>query len=314
MNKHLFYTLVWLAMACPAVAQQLPLLSQLQESVGVLNPAALSSSYLYFGNDFRIGATYHGQWTQIEGGPRTSQLVVETVFEDYSPITPLAGAYLITDQTGPTGFSGLYAKVGGILSDDPATRGVSIALQAGVNQYRLRFDELQLRDPEAVLASGDDGRIFPDVGLGIFAYETVGDNVFYAGLSAPQVLGLNFSFRGADGRVETQRYAHYYAQAGAILRLRDEAFLEPTAWVKHVPNLPTNITASLRYQSSTALYVGLGGSSSRTIHAEGGVVLGDRSYGGRYFRIGYGFDYAFRRYGPYAGGTHEINLTYAFDR
>ncbi len=315
MNRHFLCTLVGLGIACSAFAQQLPLLSQFQESAGVLNPAAVGSTYLFYGQDLRIGATHHSQWGDIEGSPRTSQLVAEAFYDDYGPVAPLAGLYFVNDQTGPSGLTGLYAKIGGVLSDDPASYGIAAALQVGVNQYRLRISELELRDNETILAADDDGRVYPDAGLGVFAYTSFGrSNYVYGGLSAPQLLGLDLMFRGNEGDIVTQRYRHYYAQAGAIFGLTKQSFLEPSVWVKYVPDLPVNVSATLLYQTETALFLGVGGTSAKAIHGELGLVLGDREGYGTQFRVGYGFDYAFTSFGPYAGATHEINLTYSLDR
>lgn len=314
MNKLIFSTVLWLAAVCPSWAQQLPLLSQFQESVGVLNPAAVANSYFKFEHDVRFGAAHHAQWTGLEGNPQTSQLVGEVLFDDYSPVSPLLGAYFINDQTGPTGLTGLYLKAGGVISDDPYYRGLSIGLSVGVTQYRLNLSELELRDEEAVLAAEDDGTVSPDAGVGVFAYQRFGDHVGFVGFSSPQVLGLDLSYRGNDGEIATRRYRHYYAQAGAVLDLGDDSYLEPVAWVKFVPEVPVNVSTTVRYQTPSAFFVGLGGSSARMVHGEAGVLLGDRSGAGALFRIGYGFDYSFVTFGSFAGPTHELSLNYSFER
>lgn len=314
MVKPLFCALVWCVAACNALGQQLPMLSQFQESAGVLNPAAISSLYFQYEQNAQFTATHHNQWTGIEGNPRTSQLVGQILFDDYAPVAPIAGVYFINDQTGPTGLTGLYAKFGGVLSDDPYDYGISAAFQFGINQYRLRISELDLRDQETVYASGDDNRIYPDAGIGIFAYKRFGESLLFGGVSAPQILGLNLNFRGNDGTIQTQRYRHYYAQLGLQYDLGDFSFLEPVAWVKFVPDVPVNVSMTLRYQTPSAFFLGLGGTSASTFHGEAGVVLGDRTGSDPMMRIGYGFDYGFATYGSYAGPSHEIHLSYSFNR
>ena len=313
-TTHLLCTLVWCLTVCTAFSQQLPLLSQFQESAGVLNPAALSSNFFRYEQNAQLTATHHSQWTGIEGNPRTSQLVGEMIFDDYSPVSPIAGVYFINDQTGPTGLTGLYAKFGGVLSDDPYEYGISAAFQFGINQYRLRISELDLRDAETIYAAGDDNRIYPDAGIGLFAYKRFGESLLYGGLSAPQILGLNLDFRGQDGTIQTQRYRHYYAQLGLQQDLGDYSFLEAVGWLKHVPGVPVHVNATLRYQTPSAFFIGLGASSSNSFHGEAGVILGDRTGSSPMMRIGYGFDYSFASYGSYAGPSHEIHLSYSFNR
>ncbi len=312
MNKPILTTLLCLVLCSQAFAQQLPLLSQLQESAGVLNPAAVPSAYMQFGHNLQIVATHHNQWAQLEGHPRTSQVAGTLFLDEYEGVAPLVGAYAIHDQTGPSGFTGLYGKIAGVITGDAYEGGLSLGLQAGVNQYRLNISELVLRDEETLYAAEDANQVSPDVGVGIFAYKRLDHAMVYVGFSAPQLLGLNLNFQGADGNIASQRYRHYYAQLGGLMPLGDDGFIEPAAIVRFVPGVPINVRATARYQSAAALFVGLGGSSSRSAHGEIGFTLGDRD--SKLFRIGYGFDYAFRSYGSYAGATHELNLSYSFTR
>ena len=312
MNKTAFTILLCLAVCARVPAQQLPLLSQLQESAGVLNPAAVPSAYLQFGHNVQVVATHHDQWVQLEGHPRTTQAAANVLFDNYEGVAPLAGAYLVHDQTGPTGFTGAYLKMAGVITGDAYEGGLSLGLQAGISQYRLNIADLVLHDDEPVFFSENADRLYPDVGIGVFAYRRLDAATVYAGLSAPQILGLNLNFRGADGDITTQRYRHYYAQVGGILPVGRDGFVEPVAWLRYVPGVPMNLSAMARYQSPAALFVGLGAASSGLAHGEIGVSLGDRD--NQLFRVGYGFDYAFRRYGSYAGSTHEINLSYSFSR
>lgn len=312
MNKTAFLSFLCLALCAPVLAQQLPLLSQLQESAGVLNPAAVPSAYLQFGHNVQVVATHHNQWAQLEGHPRTSQVAATVLFDDYEGVAPLAGAYFIHDQTGPSGFTGAYLKLAGVITGDAYEGGLSFGLQAGVSQYRLNISELVFHDEEQVFASENADKLAPDVGIGMFAYKRLDAITVYGGLSAPQLLGLNVNFQGADGQIGTQRYRHYYAQLGGILPAGRDGYVEPVAWLRYVPGVPINVSTTVRYQSPAALFVGLGGASSGSAHGEIGVSLGDRD--DRLFRVGYGFDYAFRSYGSYAGSTHEINLSYSINR
>ena len=314
MNMKLLHTLVGLSISIVATAQQLPLLSQFQESAGVLNPASLSDLYFVYEHNLQFRGTHHSQWMDLEGRPQTSILSGQLLLDDYGPVVPHFGAYFIQDQTGPTGFTGLYGKFGGIITDDVYERGVSFAAQVGINQYRLRISELELRDAETVYAADDDGRIAPDAGLGVFAYQRLDNQLVTFGLSVPQVLGLDLSFRGEDGDIVTQRFRHYYAQAGYLLSLRDDAYLQIAAWLKVVPEVPAHASAVLRYQTPSAIYIGVGGTSAKALHGEGGIVIGDRSGASPVMRIGYGFDYSLASFGPYAGGTHEVNLSYSLNR
>ena len=312
MNATLLTTLVCLALVGRMQAQQLPLLSQVRESAGVLNPAALPSSYLRFGHSVQAVATHRDQWVQLEGHPRTSQLSASLFFDEYEGVAPLAGAYLVHDQTGPTGFTGIYGRFAGVLTQDPYEGGISLGIEAGLTQHRLDIADLRFRDEETVVGDGNARQLTPDVGVGIFAYKRLRDALVYGGISAPQALGLELQFEGDDGAFTTRRVRHYYAHAGVQLPAGRDGFVEPEAWLRFVPGAPVNARATARYQSPAAFFLALGGSSSGAAHGEVGVTLGDRDT--QLFRVGYGYEYAFRRYGSFVGATHEINLAYSFTR
>lgn len=293
-------------------AQQLPLFSQLQDNAEVLSPAALTTNYLRFGHNVQFGGVYREQWTQFEGNPRTAALSASYLADGYEGVTPHLGVNFMSDRTGPTGFTGAYAKFAGLISGNPYEGGVSIGLQAGFNQYRVAFDELVLREEETVFLSDDRNRLYPDVGVGLFAYKRFRENVFYVGLSSPQLLSLEVGFGDRDSSVVTERYRHYYAQLGGVIHIDPTSYWEPVVWVRRVPGVPVNVSANVRYQSSVAVFVGGGGSSAGMLHGELGVLLGDVE--DRSVRIGYGFDYAFKSYGPFAGATHEFQMSYSLYR
>ena len=81
-----------------------------------------------------------------------------------------AGGFLVNDQTGPTGFTGAYGRIAGIVTDDPTYGGLSIGLSAGMVQYRVKSSDIILRDANDQLGTVDQNQLFPDVGLGVFFY------------------------------------------------------------------------------------------------------------------------------------------------
>ncbi len=312
MTKRPYTLLVLLVVAALARAQQLPSFGQLQGSAELVNPAAVSSNYLRFEHNVNVQAAYRNQWTQIEGHPRTAIVTASYLLDGYEGVSPHLGLTLVQDQTGPTGFTGASAKLSGVLARDPYESGICLGLQAGFNQYRLNVGELRLREEETVFLTDDQARLYPDVGVGVFAYKRKDDNVYYAGLSSPQILSLGLDFRGNDAELATRRYRHYYAQLGAIVNITAESFWEPTVWIKQTPGVPVDVNATVRYQSELAVYTGVGISSSKILHGEVGVTLGQDAE--RLLRLGYGIDYAFASYGPFVGATHEFQLSYAFAR
>lgn len=313
-------TVVAFLMATNSIfAQQLPLFTQYREYNSALNPAAVNSNYMTFEQQGSFGLSYRVQWRDIATAPRTAVLKGEYLFDDMGGVNLLVGGHVLNDQTGPTSFTGAYGRIAGVISDDPAFGGISIGLTAGMVQYSIDMNEIRLRDQEDFL-SQDQNQMYPDVGFGIFAYRMLdGNNLdgdfIYGGVSVPQVLGLDLSLaNGAGEDFSLKRLQHIYAQVGYIKYLRDDSFLEPSVWVKYVQNAPVNVDVNLRYQFVSGLWIGAGGSTAKTSHVEAGVLLGDVEGFGNMLEIGYGFDYSFTSFGPFANGSHEINVSYNFGR
>ena len=308
-----------LGIAANLSAQQLSLFSQYRENQTILNPAAVSSSFLSDQQNLSFGASHRVQWQGIEGAPTTTNLHGDFLYTEGSPVSIHGGGYLINDQTGPTGYTGLYGRIGGVLSDDPTYSGLSVGLSFGMVQYRVNTSDIRLRDGSDVLSGDDQTKLYPDVGLGVFAYKQMDGGFFdgdylYGGVSVPQVAGLDLTFEGENGEFYMQRVQHFYGMIGLYKFFKDEGFLEPSVWVKYAPNVPLNVDFNLRYQMAQNFWIGAGGATSKAMHLETGFLLGENLGFDNTVRIGYGFDYSFSSFGPFTGGAHEINVSYSLEK
>ncbi|MEL7123669.1 MAG: PorP/SprF family type IX secretion system membrane protein [Bacteroidota bacterium] len=297
-------------------AQQLSLFTQYRENAAIINPAALESDFLAFGHNATIGVSYRAQWVGLSGAPTTQTLRGSYLNTEWSGVTLMAGGHLINDQTGPTGFTGLYGRVAAILTNDVQVGGLILGLSAGFVQYRVNASEILLQDPNDVLGTVDQTQGYPDIGAGLYFYQTIGgprgEDYFYAGVSVPQVFGLDLAFQNDAGEYNIQRVQHIYGMLGMYKFFDNGGFLEPSVWVKSVSGAPINADVNLRYQMPSALWIGAGGATSGTAHLEGGLTIGEDAGFTNTLRIGYGFDYSFSSFGPAAGSTHEVNLSFSF--
>jgi type IX secretion system PorP/SprF family membrane protein len=298
-------------------AQQLPLFTQYQENIGILNPAAVNSNYILYENNVSFGLSYRRQWVGIETAPTTQTLHGEYLFAESGSFGWIAGGYVLNDKTGPTSFTGAYGRFAGIITDDPYFGGLSFGLSFGAVQYRVNVSEIRLTQPEDILTAEDQSRVYPDFGLGAYFYRQIeggflDDDHVYVGVSVPQIFALNLEFKDDTGAFSTQRVQHYYAMAGLYHYLRNDSHFEPSIWVKYTPDAPVNVDFYLRYQMVSNFWIGTGASTSGNYHFEAGYIIGDNVGWDSKLRIGYGFDYSFTSFGPDAGTAHEINLSYSF--
>jgi type IX secretion system PorP/SprF family membrane protein len=296
-------------------AQQLPIFTQYREMQGILNPAAVSYGFLTAQNKTAFGVSSRRQWLNMPNPPTTQVLHGSYFAADRTGVAFLGGGYLINDQTGPTSFTGLYGRIAGVLTNDAEVGGISVGLAIGAVQYRLKSGNLKLRDVDDILANEDRTKVYPDLSIGAFWYQKMGafsDDYLYAGVSVPQMIGLDLSINDVSKTLHYERIQHYYASAGWYHFFGEGSFIEPSVWVKYVKNVPINVDFNVRYQAANTFWLGAGSSVSGNIHAELGVILGKNLGFDSNLRVGYGFDYSSQSYGSQVGPTHEVNMSYAF--
>ena len=319
MIKSFFIVLLaWLSVS--AYAQQLPLFTQYRENLGIINPAAVNSDFLLYNQPTSFGISYRKQWADLDASP-TTQIIRGEYFNAYSGnnAQPIYGGYLMNDQTGPLGMTGLYGKIAVVISNDPEEYGFSAGLSAGAVMHHLDPSKVRVRDINDINISNQVNQIVPDVGMGVYAWQKFGGRGFFdgdiiaGGLSIPQVLGLNTTFKDTDGKFLVKRVQHFYGQASLIHKFGDEGkFIEPSMWIKYAPNAPLNVDFNLRYQLIPSFWIGAGSSTGGNFHAETGFNIGENAGLNGNLKIGYGYDYSFSKAGPFFGSTHEFNVSYAF--
>ena len=279
-------------------AQQLPFYTQNQDTY---NPALINADYFKYDLSTQAGIRYRYQWTRVKDAPRTLNAHFSHWNEDYNLSV---GGNIVSDQTGPTSFTGIYGKAAyGI----QASRNVLIAvgMTGGIVQYRINGDKLNFLEPGEE-QNGSLTKIFPDFGGGATVYI---DEKYYFGVTVPQVFGLNLDFRNEQNSVNTERVPHYYANAGAFIPLYGGSFLEPTAEVRYVQNTPLLIAAGLRYIYKDNFWVGVNGTSSRAAGVDLGVMWDTSD---NIFKIGYALTNYFQKYGPNFGSTQEIGVSFSW--
>lgn len=318
MTKYLWFVAI-VCMAGTLSAQQLSLFTQYRENATLINPAAMESDFLAYGYNMTLGANYRVQWAGLSGAPTTQTVRLSYINKEWSGATLSTGGYLFNDRTGPTGFTGLYGRIGGVISPDPEFAGLSLALSGGFVQYRVDSDKVQLRQTGDVIGEQDQMQFYPDLGVGVYYYQMIDGGALdgdflYMGVSAPQLLGLDLTFTDDNGEFFVQRVRHYYGMFGLYKFFRNDSYLEPSLWVKYVNGAPLNADINLRYQMPTSFWIGTGVSTAGNFHLEAGINLGDNVGFDNNIKIGYAYDYSFSTFGPAAGNTHELQLSFSFDK
>lgn len=294
-------------------AQQLPLFSQYREYHSYINPASVNSDFLRAEYNTSIGLSHRSQWIGQPGTPKTQLLRGEYIVPDGNW---LMGGTIINDQAGPVGLTGAYARIGGIVTDDIYSRGLVMGISAGAVQHRILGSRIQLLEQGDALDGIDQSRIIPDFGVGLYYYTTIGrnDNYIYGGVSLPQVLGLDLTYKTTLGQFEMHRVWHYYGVAGAYLFVGNSSYIEPSIWVRYVDGAPINVDMNIRFQADDIIWLGVGIGLNQSFNLEAGVLIGEKiGWDANEIKVGYSGGRSVHEFGPDFGFTHEINVTYLID-
>ena len=304
-------------------AQQLPLFTQYREYHGILNPAFINSDYFTYEYNISAGVSYRRQWANFADGPQNYVARAEHLISpsDRGAFKLLAGGHIMVDKTDPVAFTGFLGRIAGVFSDDPYHGAIVAGMTLGAVQYNVNSENFRFREQEVVgLFESSYHTVVPDVGLGVAAYKRFdrgagffANDVVYMGLSIPQVLQLDLAARNDEGDFLVKRHRHFYGFLGYYKYISDDSFIEVSTWPKYVPNAPFNIDLNVRYQLSNILWVGCGWNYNSTAHLEAGFILGENIDWENMVKIGYGFDYSFKEFGPSFGPTHEVNVSFLMD-
>ncbi len=303
MKNILLYICVSCFMIGSIKAQQLPNFIQTRDMNIIMNPASVSDNYLWREQNVEVLTAYRYQWVGLADAPKTA-------FASFNYMNPTKhvswGGHLMNDQTGPTSFTSAYGRFAYHIEFGNELT-LSVGAAAGAAQYRVAGEKLVFND-KGDITNENNGRIYPDFAAGAFLYKP---KKFYAGISTPQTFGLNLQFKNTLRQYDIRRVQHYMAGGGAYFEVNGgRDCIEPSAWIRYAPNAPLNADFNVKYEYNDTWWVTLGGSTSRAIHFDTGLLWDDAN--SNLFHFGYGMSYNFQQYGPTFGFVHELNLVYSW--
>lgn len=309
--KKYIFLLCLLSTGFSLAGQQLPSFTLFRDNWNVLNPASVSSDYLFSNNPMSIFATYRNQWNGVEGAPETAVLNWEYVLNYWNVVTGLSIRH---DQAGEISSTALFGRFGYRINlDRRGDRFINVALNGGVVQYRADLADLNLG--ETVIDLANDLIYYPDFGVGLMYYH---EDLFYLGISVPQTFGLSTSVRNDNGEFDIKRTQHFYLMGGTYFDIyalnSDASYLELSGFLKYVPNAPLAIDVHARMQLGEVLYIGMGGGLSQTARAEAGIVIGESmNFNAGQVRVGAAYGIGLSKYAQAFGNSLELHAIYSFD-
>lgn len=300
-----------LTLSTPLAAQEIPLFTQYSQYQTFINPASIPNEFWAYGYNLQVGGSFRQQWANLKYSPKSAFFKADYITARDDDSALLLGGQFISDETGPTGFNGFYGRVGSVIGDIE-NWGISGGLNIGWIQHQFNTTDVFFVEEGDVNSGVQLSRSIMDIGGGVYFYKNMGDssnvNTFYAGISIPQ-LGFDVTYKTDNELISIDRSRHFFAVAGYFKEFEDAGFLEINTWAKYVEDVPINLDLNLRYQFKLPFWLGIGGSTNKSVHLEAGVALRDLLVKqGSVVRIGYSMDRTFGDLGPNFGPSHEFHV------
>lgn len=280
-------------------AQQTPMYSQYMFNDFVINPA-VASVYDYY----QIRTTNRFQWVGIKDAPITNIL---SVYGPNKKKPSGMGATVYSDNTGPTGKTGLYLSYGYYIKLFKNIK-LSFGLSLGMTQFKIDETKIKFETPEQGLNSGKYTYWNPDATAGLYLY----NSDFFVGFSVDQLfqnkLAVNYS--NVSPRIDSinRLKSHFTTVVGYKMKINKEYEFEPTVLFRKTGQSAAQLEISARGIFKKSLWLGASFRTSDAVSLLLGYTHKEKIY------IGYSYDITYSRLRVATGGTHEIMVGAKFNK
>jgi len=287
-----------------------------QFSQYMFNGIYINPAYAGYREQLNVSAFYRTQWTGIEGAPKTMSVAVDAIANDGNVGLALQ---ISSDRLGAQRNQSIYGNYSyRIPMNADGSSRLAFGLGAGAVQLGIDGSLLNPNDFEVYQPVGMQSTIVPDARAGVY----FANDRFYAGFSADNLVSQY---------IDIDRYAfiaqpkpHYYLTAGTLIPLSQDILIKPSFLLKDDRGGPTSLDLNAFMIISEKIWIG---GSYRT-----GVKLYNKShlqknlsqlnsavaalqlFPTENLRIGYAYDFSIGPLQGYSSGTHEISISYFFNR
>ena len=287
----LFLGVITLLCVSFVYGQQDPQYTQYTYNMNILNPAYAGSKGVT-----SIGLLGRRQWVSVDGAPSTF------TFALHSPIGKAVGLGFsaIQDEIGPAKESNLYADFSYTVFTSDEGR-LAFGLKAGFTFLDVR-SVILVDNPDPL--NEPVNLTTPNIGAGIYYY----NERFYAGLSVPNFLETRHLEKEAGIVSTASERMHYFLTAGYVFDVSKELKLKPSTMLKAAAGAPLSVDLSTNLLYKEKVELGLSYRFDDSISGMVGFQVNDD------LRIGYAYDHTSSTWGEFNAGTHELILTFEFNR
>lgn len=280
--------------ALAAKAQQQPQYTMYMANNFVLNPAIAGIE-----NYTDVKLSYRAQWVGIEDAPVTAYATIHgPIAYDYEGRRHGLGGTVVLDKTGPTQrFSGTLSYAFHL----PVTKNLTTAfgVNAGIMEYSLNTDELQLGDPnDVILTKGNYSQLLPSVNAGIWLYTPD----FFIGAAAQNLIESKLTFNSYTESESSRLYRHYFITGGYRFAVSDNLTATPSFMLKVVRPVPVSYDVNFKMMYRDRFWAGVSYRKRDGFAAMAGINISPL------LNVSYSYDYITSDLQDYTSGSHEIIL------
>jgi len=293
-NKYLIVVIIVFALYIKqSSAQQEPLFTQYMFNTLIVNPA-----YAGTRDALNINTLTRYQWVGVEGAPKTYSLGLHTPL--YQKNVGV-GFTFINDNTGPisTNYLGLnYAyriKINKKLT-------LSMGLKGGIHWYNSNLTSLETTDPTDPEFQLNEKQTNPNFGIGLYLFS----DSYYVGFSSPKLFELTIDSETSSSLNELKR--HYYLIGGYVYNVNPKLDFKPSVFTRIVSGAPISTDLTLQFYYDKMIWFGAMYRIGDAIGAFFDIRLNKQ------LTIGYGYDYSLNALIGLNSGSHEIMLSYDFNK
>jgi outer membrane protein OmpA-like peptidoglycan-associated protein len=180
--------------------------------------------------------------------------------------------------------------------------GINFGVSALVNQYSYNGAEMVNIEPDAVLQTNVQ-QLVPDMNFGLVYHWK---NKLFVGLSSNQLIQSKLNkFNVLNLSGETQLIRHYYLSGSYLAKLNDKWDAEPFVLTRTTFRGLPQFELGSKFTFNKLLTAGLSYRSNESV-----VLLAGINY--KQFMLAYSYDVMVSKLRQYAGGSHELLLSYQF--
>jgi type IX secretion system PorP/SprF family membrane protein len=263
----------------------------------MFNGLAINPAYAGSHEALSMTAFARKQWANVEGAP------LSATFSAHTPIKKekMGLGFLFSNDKisifNQTSLSAIYAYRIAFSEH----RKLSFGLQAGFNNYSVRYSQLTSKTAnDPALPTSDFTSWSPNFGAGVYYYS----QKLYIGLSVPFLASNILANKYVAQRLELKN--NYFFTTGYVMKLSPDIKLKPSVLVKYLSGNPIQIDLNANVLFREVLWAGVSYRSFNALSFLTQVNITEQ------LRIGYSYDLSLGKLAGFNSGSHEFMINYLF--